>query len=144
ARRSGIVKRCASTVWGGSARTCGTSTGTGASGPSRPTPALPTARHMANASATAPRRSWPGAVAEPPSISTIAPLITDIHHSLLAEEVECRGPALAVAEAGILHAAEGNLRFTAQGGDVDVEHPRLGLLGVSERGAEVIRVDRGR
>src|SRR5205814_10453454 len=42
-----------------------------AAGPSRPTPALPIARHNANASVIARRRSCPGAESDSPSRSTI-------------------------------------------------------------------------
>src|SRR5206468_4646815 len=82
-----------------------------AAGPSRPTPALPIARHSAKARVSARRRSRPGADSTSSSRSTITPLVPDVDDPLLAEEVERGGPALAIAEAGVLHAAERHLRF---------------------------------
>src|SRR2546430_11692275 len=70
--------------------------------------------------------------------------VADVHHPLLAEEVERGGPAFAVAEARVLHTAEGNLCLTAECRDVHVEHPGLRFLRVAERGAEIGRVDRRR
>src|SRR5712691_4316032 len=99
-----------------------------AAGASRPRPALPAARHSANAIVSARRRSRPGASCGPPSRSMITPLVPDVDDPLLAEEVERRGPALTVAEARVLHAAERHLRFTAQRRYVHVKHAGLGFL----------------
>src|SRR6267143_1635473 len=48
--------------------------------------------------------------------------VADVHHPLLAEEVERGGPALAIAEAGVLHAAERHLRFPTHRRDIHVQH----------------------
>src|SRR5437773_12428181 len=93
-----------------------------AAGPSRPTPALPIARQSANARVIARRRSRPGADSGSPSTSMITLLVPDVDDPLLAEEVERGGPALAVAEAGVLHAAERKLRFAAPGRDIHRKH----------------------
>src|SRR5436853_89352 len=121
----------------------GGASGAVAGGPSRPTAVAPTDKNIAKASATARRRSCPGGVGSSPSTSITTRLIPDIHDPLLAEKVERGGPAFAVAEARVLHAPEGDLRFTAQRRYVHVEHAGLRFLRVSKRGAEIVRVDRG-
>src|SRR2546425_6880182 len=138
---SGMVKRRASVVRGGRARTCGWSIGAVASGPSRPTAALPTARQTANPRRIVRRRSSPRGTAASASVSTIPPLIADTDDALLRGEVERRSAALAIAEPRVLHAAEGHLRFATKRRNVHVEHPGLRLFGVPEGRAEIVGVD---
>src|SRR3989442_7742720 len=111
--------------------------------PSRPRTALSRALTSSGLSGVRMVRRSPNRGQSQPESWTCGRSVADVHHSLLAEEVECRGPALAVAEAGVLHATERHLRFTAQRRYVHVEHAGLRFLRVSKCRAEIIRVDLG-
>src|SRR2546426_10604971 len=112
--------------------------------PSRPRTALSRALTSSGLSGVRMVRRSPNRGQSQPESWTCGRSVADVHHSLLAEEVECRGPALAVAETGILDATERDLRFTAQRRYVHVEHAGLRFLRVSKCRAEIVRVDRGR
>src|SRR6184192_368846 len=70
--------------------------------------------------------------------------VADIHDLRLGEEVERRGATLAVSESRVLDASERHLRLAAHRRGVHVEHAGFRLVGVAERGPEVVRVDRRR
>src|SRR5207249_3694420 len=140
ARRSGNVNMTTSAVSAGSESAA--TGGATSTGPSRPRKALATASERTDARRIARVRSRPAGDAGSPAMSMTAALVADVDHLLLGEEIEGRGAALAVAEARLLHAAERHLRLAAERGDVHVQHARLRLVGVPERGPQIVRVDR--
>ena len=66
----------------------------------------------------------------------------DVDRLPLREELDRLVPALAAAEAGVLVAAEGQVRLGEGGVGVDVHHAGLALAGEAHGLVEVAREDR--
>src|SRR4029077_4488802 len=68
-------------------------------------------------------------------------LVPNVHDLDLGKELERGGPALAIAEARVLHAAERHVGLAAERWQVDVEHAGVGCIRVPECRVEVSRID---